>query len=128
MSWIGDVIYDLKIDEGEPFFLNRDILSMDRTTGIKTKDNVNSKSFFFPLIIPLPHNVRQAFFKAINLTREAYLQPGEAQFAIDMTDIPSGFIVQNNDYLLDANSKRFDISSFENIKDEILLVTAKTVE
>lgn len=124
MSWIADVIYSLKQLEGKPFFVKRDGSTFDPTTGTKTMASLSS--FFIPLIIPLPLNTRQAFFKAINMAREAYLQPGESQFAVDMSDIPNNQTILIGDYILDANNKRYDISGTDNSQGEILLVTTKT--
>lgn len=127
MSWIADIVYDLKMTDGQPFFFNHDEFSFDVRTGLKAKNTMTSTSFYVSKTIPLPLNVRQAFFKTINLTKEAYLQPGEAQFILDASDIPANLSVKINDYILDSDNTRYDISGLEKIQNDAYLLTVKVV-
>lgn len=124
MSWLADVIYGLKQENGKPKTFFHEVKSFNPATGANT---ATTTSFTIQLVIALTLDIRQAFFKAINLQKEAYLKPGEQQFIIDYTDIPAGKSIVLNDYLTDAYSTRFDITNVDDLEREILIITCKAV-
>lgn len=125
MSWMADVVYGLKLEEGRGMTFNRDSLTMNTQTGLKTG---TTSSFYIDKVIPLPLQIRQAFFKAFNGIAEGYLQPGEQQYILDMSDIPTGSTIRNNDYLTDSDNVRYDIVNTEEYKNEIMLLTVKVIK
>lgn len=123
MSFIADVVYGLKQEYGKPVTLKRDTTSFDPATGTNTI--TSSVSQQIPLVIFLPLNMRQAFFKAINMQSELYLKPGEQQMIVDLSDTSP--IPDVNDYFLDQNNLRYDITRTENIGTEAMVVTSKQI-
>lgn len=124
MSFIADVVYGLKLDYGKSVILKRDTSNFDPVLGVQTLIRSLTQPINYAIWLPL--RMRQAFYKAINMQKEALLEAGQQQLLLDASDL-GAFYPEVNDYVIDPSGNRYDVVSTENIHDEAWIITVQLV-
>lgn len=121
LSFISDVIYGLKIEYGEPMIVGTHNWTTNQQTGVKTD---SPTTYMIGMVIPLPENLRESFFKSIGAKLEGRIQKGQRIFLLDKADVQSPMIEGRS--WIEFDSKKYDVQT---VDDYIhgLIVTCQAV-
>lgn len=119
LNFVGQVVYDLKVEYGEMITVGNHAWTQDQSTGIKTD---TPTTFVIGMAVPMPENLRLAFLKSVGVKKEGVLEKGQRQFLIDKADIPAGQSISRTSFI-DYNNKRADVGSVDDYEYALVVTT-----
>lgn len=123
LNFISDVIYGLKMDMGQTVLVG----TRNETSNLETGQVVSVEdTFVIPNAIYLPVNLRGQFLKSIGIHREGYVESGNREILIDITDIPPDKTIPNRKGFVEIRGNRGDVVSIDDYQ-HALIVTVKQI-
>lgn len=123
LGFIAENIYVLKQEYGISIIVGSKSTVSNLSTGVKT---TTKQEFPIKWAICLPYNYRQFFARQHQNRKEGYLETGDRQILIDISDVPAGKnLPEINGYII-VNGVYSDITKIEKY-DAAYIVFVKNI-